>query len=50
MGRPSKPFFKTQNQTWYCSIAGRQINLDKDKETAEIRFHELMADRDSVLS
>lgn len=46
-GKP-KPYLRAQTQTWYCSIGGRQIRLGKDKEAAEQKFYELMADRDAI--
>ncbi|MCA9211925.1 MAG: tyrosine-type recombinase/integrase [Planctomycetales bacterium] len=42
MARPSKPWFRKQNKTWYVEIGGKQHNLGKDKVTAEQTFHELM--------
>lgn len=49
MARPSKPFFRKQTKSWYCSIKGRQISLGKDREAAHKKFHALMADQ-SLLS
>ena len=49
MARPSKPFFRKQTKSWYCSINGRQISLGKDREAAHKKFHALMADQ-SLLS
>lgn len=48
MPRPSKPFFRKQTKSWYCSVAGRQIPLGRDREIAFAKFQELMADRDQV--
>ncbi|QDS91625.1 hypothetical protein FF011L_03550 [Roseimaritima multifibrata] len=48
MARPSKPFYRKQTKTWYCSIDGRQIRLGKEKEAADKKFHELMCDQTSV--
>lgn len=45
MARPSKPFFRKQTKSWYCSIDGRQIPLGKNREVAHKKFHALMADR-----
>ena len=45
MARPSKPFFRKQTRSWYCSISGRQISLGKDRDGARERFYELTADR-----
>lgn len=49
MARPSKPFFRKQTKSWYCSIDGRQISLGKDKQAAHSKFHELMANRELVI-
>ena len=49
MARPSKPFFRKQTKSWYCSISGRQISLGKDRDAAHKKFHALMADQ-SLLS
>ena len=49
MARPSKPFFRKQTKSWYCSINGRQISLGKDREAAHKKFHTLLADQ-SLLS
>ena len=49
MARPSKPFFRKQTKSWYCSINGRQISLGKDRDAAHKKFHALMADQ-SLLS
>jgi hypothetical protein len=48
MARPSKPYFRKQTKTWYCSIDRRQVKLGKEKDAAEQKFHELMSDRASV--
>ena len=45
MARPSKPYFRKQTKSWYCSISGRQISLDKDRKAAFEKFHTLMADQ-----
>ncbi|MEX1041763.1 MAG: tyrosine-type recombinase/integrase [Pirellulaceae bacterium] len=50
MPRQPKPFLRKQTQSWYCSIAGRQISLGKDREAAFEKFHELMANREQVKS
>lgn len=49
MARPPKPFFRKQTKSWYCSIDGRQIPLGKDRQAAQDRFHELMANREMVV-
>ncbi len=49
MPRPSKPCFRKQTKSWYCSIQGRQISLGKDREEAFEKFHSLMANQDSFL-
>ena len=48
MARPSKPFFRKQTKSWYCSINGRQISLGKDREAAHKKFHTLMAAASSL--
>ena len=50
MARPPKPYFRKQTKSWYCSIAGQQISLGKDREIAFKKFYELMADQDQVRS
>lgn len=44
MPRQPKPYLRKQTGSWYCSIDGRQIPLGKDRESAFLRFHELMSD------
>lgn len=43
-----KPFFRSQTQSWYVRIDGKQVNLGKDKDAAFRRYHELMAGRAPV--
>jgi integrase len=50
MPRQPKPYFRKQTQTWYFSSGGRQINLGKDRKAAFDRFHELMADKETLRS
>ena len=50
MPRQQMPFFRKQTQSWYCSIAGRRIPLGKNREIAQEKFHESMADRDQAKS
>ena len=50
MPRQSKPYFRKQTQSWYCSIGGKQISLGKDREAAHLKFHELMTDREAISS
>ncbi len=49
MPRPAKPFFRRQTKSWYCSIAGKQIPLGKDKKLAVQKFHELMTNREEQI-
>ena len=42
MSRESKPFFREQTKSWYCSINGKQIPLGKNKADALAKFYELM--------
>lgn len=48
MARPSKPYYRKQTGSWYCSIEGRQIPLGKDREVALEKFYQLMADKSQV--
>ena len=48
MARKSKPYLRKQTKSWYCSVNGRQISLGKDKEVAFQKFHELMANKESL--
>jgi len=48
MPRPPKPFFRKQTASWYCSVAGRQISLGKNRDAAHQKFHELMASREQL--
>ncbi len=48
MARPAKPYLRKQTQSWYCSIDGQQVNLGKDREAAHTKFHDLMANRESI--
>lgn len=45
MPRQSKPFFRQQTQSWYCSIGGKQYPLGKNKSAAFEKFYELMGER-----
>ena len=48
MARKSKPYLRKQTKSWYCSVNGKQISLGKDKDVAFQKFHELMANKDSL--
>ena len=48
MARKPKPYLRKQIKSWYCSINGKQISLGKDKEAAFQKFHELMANKNSL--
>ena len=50
MPRQSKPYFRAQTQSYYCSINGKQVPLGKSKSEAFAKFHELMADKDCLRS
>ena len=43
----SKPFFREQTQSWYCSINGNQFSLGKNKTEANEKFYELMGKKRS---
>ena len=47
MRRPSKPWFRSFNDTWYVCLNGQQVPLAKGKSNrkeAERVFHRLMAE------
>jgi len=47
--RSPKPWYRTQNDTWYVCLGGKQIPLAKGKRSkreADEAFHRLMASRD----
>ena len=48
MSREPKPYFKTQQQRWVCTIDGKRITLGADKKTAFEKFHQLMLNRECV--
>jgi integrase len=50
MPRQSKPFFREQTQSWYCSVKGKQIPLGKIKTEAFDKFYELMGRKDDLRS
>lgn len=50
MPRQSKPFFREQTQSWYCSVNGKQIPLGKSKTEALQKFYELMGRKDDLRS
>jgi integrase len=46
MRKPSKPWYRKYNDTWYVCLSGRQVPLAKGKDNkkeAERAFHRLMA-------
>ncbi len=43
MPRQSKPFFREQTKSWYCSINGKPISLGKSKTEAFEKFYESQA-------
>lgn len=43
-----KPFFRRYTKSWYVQIGKRQINLGRDKKLAWEKYHELMAQRESL--
>ena len=45
MARPPKPWFREQTGYWMVYLDGEPINLSKDKDEADRKFHELMAAR-----
>lgn len=48
MARPAKPYLRKQTNSWFCSIDGQQVSLGKDREAAHAKFHELMANRETI--
>ncbi len=48
MPRQSKPYFRQQTKSWYCSIGGKQIPLGKNKTEAHEKFYELMGRKDDI--
>ena len=50
MPRQSKPYFRQQTQSWYCSINGKQFPLGKNKTQAFEKFYELMGKGDELKS
>ena len=50
MPRQSKPFFREQTKSWYCSINGKQISLGKSKTEAFQKFYDLMGRKDELRS
>jgi hypothetical protein len=45
MPRQSKPFFREQTQSWYCSTNGKQFSLGKNKTEAFEKFYELIGQK-----
>jgi hypothetical protein len=43
--RETRPFFRTQTQSWYHRLGREWIQLGKDKTEAFEKYHELMAKR-----
>jgi integrase len=37
-----KPFYRTARKAWFVQVAGKQVNLGPDHDTAMRRYHELM--------
>jgi integrase len=46
MARPARPWYRTERDAWFVTIAGRVYNLGKDKEEAFKEFHRLMGGGD----
>jgi integrase len=47
MGRKAKPYLRTQTNSWYCSIGGKQIPLGKSKREAFVKFERLICEKGS---
>ena len=41
--RRPQPFFRSQTQSWYVQIDGRQINLGRDRDAAWEKYDDVMA-------
>ena len=41
--RQPQPFFRKQTQSWYVQIGSKQVPLGKDLESAQRKYHQLMA-------
>ena len=47
--RQPEPFFRPKKNRWYVQLGGKQINLGPDEVAAFRRYHEIMAQRASLL-
>ncbi len=47
MARPSKPWYRAEKGTWYCTVGGKKISLGvqgrENKKAAEEAWHRVMA-------
>ncbi|MEO8498593.1 MAG: hypothetical protein ABI614_26315 [Planctomycetota bacterium] len=50
MPRSSKPFFRKQTKSWYCSVGGKQISLGKEREAAFDKFYKMMSNKAQLTS
>ena len=50
MPRKPTPYFRKQAKAWYFSTGGKRYSLGKDKKAAFQKFHEIMADKESLTS
>lgn len=48
MPREPKPYWKSQQQRWVCTIDGQRITLGAEKEAAFDKYHQLMLNRRAV--
>lgn len=48
MPRQAKPYYRKIQKRWVCTIDGKRITLDADREKAHRKFHELMLDRENL--
>ena len=48
MPRETKPYWKTQQQRWVCTIDGKRITLGADRKAAFAKFRSLMQRPESV--
>lgn len=46
--RQPKPFFRKQTKCWYVQLGKKQIRLSEDEKEAWDKYHEIMADRQTL--
>ena len=48
MPRPSKPYYRSVQKRWVCTIEGNRVTLGKTKKQADAEFARLMQSRETV--